>query len=127
MPKSRRPRAANQRKRRVAVKYNDDELTTVQCAAARNGLAVAAYLGRAGIDAATGTAVPASRMQLDALEALQDATEQTRMAGRLLNQAVARLNSTGTAGPELRSYAEKVARTVKVLENAAIAVARKIL
>lgn len=127
MPKSRRPRAASQRKRRVAVKYNDDELTTVQCAAARNGLAVAAYLGRAGIDAATGTAIPASRVQLDTLKSFQDATEQVRMAGRLFNQVVARLNATGTAGPELRRYADNLARTVRALENVSLAAAKKIL
>ena len=127
MPKSRRPRAANRRRRRVAVKYNDDELTAVQCAAARNGLAVAAYLGRAGIDAATGTAIPSSRVQLDALQSLQDATEQVRMAGRLFNQAVARLNATGAAGPELRRYADNLARTVRALENVSIAAAKKIL
>jgi hypothetical protein len=110
----------------VATKFNDAEMAAIEAAAARDGLAVAAWLGRAGIDAATGAGVPASRMQLDALKALQDATEQTRMAGRLFNQAVARLNSTGVAGPELRRYADNVTRTVKALENASVAVARKI-
>jgi hypothetical protein len=126
-PRCRRPRSASRRSNRVAIKYNDAEMAAVECAAARAGLAVAAYLARAGIDAATGTAIPASRAQLDALKALQDATETARRAGRLFNQSVARLHSTGAAGPELRRYAGNAARTVKALENASIAAARKIL
>jgi hypothetical protein len=91
------------------------------------GLALGAWLGRAGIDAATGTVVPASRMQLDAVDALNNATEQVRMAGRLLNQAVARLNTNGAPGPELRRYADNVARAVRTLEGISITAARKIL
>ncbi len=126
-PRCRRPRSASRRSNRVAIKYNHAEMAAVEDAAARDGLAVAAWLGRAGIDAATGRAIPASRMQLDALKALQEASELARRAGKLFNQSVARLNSTGTTGPEFRRYADNVAWTVKALENASIAVARKIL
>jgi len=126
-PRYRRPRSASRRSNRVAVKYNDDEMAAVEDAAARDGLAVGAYLARAGIDAATGRAIPASRMQLDALKALQDANELARRAGRLFNQSVARLNSTGAAGPEFRRYADNVARAVRALEDTSIAAARKIL
>jgi hypothetical protein len=126
MPKSRRPHASSPRKHCVAVKYNEAEFAVVERAAARDGLAVAAYLGRVGTDAATGTAVPASRVQLDALKALQDAIEQARMAGRLFNQVVARLNATGRAGPEFRRYADSAARAVRSMEEAAAAAVRKI-
>lgn len=126
-PRSRRPRNAARRSNPVTTKFSDPELAAVKDAAERAGLALGAWLGRTGVDAATGTAVPASRMQLDAVDALSNATEQVRMAGRLLNQAVARLNTSGAAGPELRRYADNVARTVRTLEDISITTARKIL
>ena len=50
-----------------------------------------AYVGRATVDAVTGRAVPASRMQLDALKALQDATEMAHGLPNFSNRMVRNL------------------------------------
>jgi hypothetical protein len=108
------------------VRLSDAELAALSAAADRAGLALSAYLGQAGMDAAEHRAVPVGEVQREALRELIRAAGLVRRAGVNLNQAVARLNATGTAGPDLEPAAAYCMRVVRQVDEAAMHVSRRL-
>lgn len=119
-PPRRRAHASVRRPNRVAVTLTDDELADLRAVARRDGMAVAAWLGRAGMDAVRGRDVPASTALRDALEEVRRASARVREIGVLLNQAVARLHSTGRPGESLESAARIASRRLERLDEAVL-------
>jgi hypothetical protein len=115
--RARGPRAEEPRQHRAEIKLTEAERETLAAAAARAGLALGAYIRQAGLDAAEYRAVPVSTAQRDTLLALIAAVGQVRRAGVNLNQAVTRLNSSGTPGPDLAPAANYCVRVVRGLDE----------
>jgi len=122
--RGRRGRCGQRRDVTVTVRLAKAEKAALETAADRAGLALSAYLGQAGLDAAEGRAASPGRMQQDMLAELTRAGGLIRRAGTNLNQAVARLNATGAAGPDLRPAARYVTRVARHVDDAALRVSR---
>jgi hypothetical protein len=120
----RRPRCTPRRDVIVRVKFTAAEKATLDQAAARAALSLAAYLGQAGMDAAENRAAPVGEVQREALAELIRAAELVRRAGVNLNQAVARLNATGQPGPDLAPAADYCIRVVGRIDQAATHISR---
>jgi hypothetical protein len=88
-------------------------------------MALAAYLGQVGLDAAEYRAAPAGDLQRDMLLALFEANNLVRKAGVNLNQAVKRLNATGQPGPDLSPAAAYCVRVVRHVDEAAQLIQRR--
>lgn len=121
---ARRPRGAEPRSEQVTVKLTVGERRNLAAAAARAGMAPGAYLGQLGMDAVEHRAVPVTRQRQELLRALIEAASQVQRAGGNLNQAVARLNSTGVPGPDLEPAAAYCARVIARVDEAAELVRR---
>jgi len=106
---------------RVTVAFDAAEWAAVDSAAGRDGLATGAWLGPTGLAVARPelTPLPASSRQL--VQELVDARRQLQRYGTLLNQAVARVHSTGQA-VELGPAVAGCERAVLRLQQAAVAV-----
>lgn len=94
--RSRRSASGGRRWNRVAVTFDDAELAEIRAAAGRSHMAVAAWLGRTGLSAASHE-MPASEALRELLHAVIDAGTEARRQGVNLNQAVTQLHSA--AGP----------------------------
>ena len=115
---SRRRHSPDRRSCRVAITFTPRELTRVQEAAQRNGMAVAAWIGTGAVDRAdgrSGDGRETGRISPDALAVLMELSRQLGWAGNLLNQAVRGLNATGQRPGRLAAYA---ARCMDVIDNA---------
>lgn len=123
----RRPRDGAKRGHAVTVKLSDAEKALLSEAAARAGLALAAYLSQAALDAAEHRAVPVPVMQREILTELILARGLVRRAGTRLSQAVARLNATGVPGPDLAPAAGYVARVARHVDEAALQIRRDMI
>jgi len=121
----RRPRGQD-RRHRVTVRLSDGELAALSAAAGRAGLALSAYLAQAGMDAAEHRAAPVETVQREALGELIRAAGLVRRAGVNLNQAVARLNATGTPGPDLEPAAAYCMQVVRQVDEAATHITRRL-
>lgn len=119
-PPRRRKHAPVRRPNRLAVTLTDDELAELKAAARESGMAAGAFLAQAGLDAARGRHVPASRALADALTETRQASALVRKIGVLLNQAVARLHTTGTPGKDLEPIARAAARYLQRLDEAVL-------
>ena len=95
-------------------------------AAARAGLAPAAWAGQTLMDAAEFRAVPVPVMQREMLAELMRVRGLVRSAGVNLNQAVARLNATGQPGPDLQPSAAYCARVLGHVDQAAEVIRRRL-
>jgi hypothetical protein len=112
---------ADQRDRRVTIRFDTQEYEAVQAAAGRARLAVSALAGRvlaAEVDRAT-RPVPWA----DDVRRVEDAGAEARRVGVLLNQAVAVLNATGEAPAELDDAVAQARRASAALADAADRVA----
>lgn len=124
-PVRRRSRADEPREHVIKVKLSASEKTAVAAAAARNGLAKAAWVGQLAIDAAEHEALPVPVMQREMLAELMRVRGLVRSAGVNLNQAVARLNATGQPGPDLQPSAAYCARVLAHVDQAAEVIRRR--
>lgn len=121
----RRRHNAKPRRRWVTVRLSDEEYGTVLANAAAARLAVAAYLAEAG----TAPMVPASDStdgNVDAgplLVELMGVHRQVRGAAHNLNQAVARLHSTGEPAGDLTASAAYLARVAARVDDLVTAIA----
>ena len=122
----RRARGQVPRSHVVQVKFTEAEKAALEEAAARDGLALRAYLGRAGLDAAEHRAAPVGAVQREALAELIRVAGLVRRAGVNLNQAVARLNATGEAGPDLGPSAAYCMRVARRVDEAAALIRRSL-
>jgi hypothetical protein len=122
--RGRREHGEQRRDLTVTVRFSEAEKAAVDAAAGRAGLATSAYLGQAGLDAAENRAAPVSQSHRDLLAELIRASGLVRRAGANLNQAVARLNATGAAGPDLVPAAAYVTRVARHVDEAALRISR---
>jgi hypothetical protein len=113
----------------VKVLFTPAEVSEIREAAARDHMEPAAWLGKLGSAAArTSPAEAAERRQLTAvLQDLEAAVVLARRHGGLLNQAVARLHSTGQHDEQLTDNAATVATAVRRMETAVLRAVRKLL
>lgn len=122
----RRERGRERREHIVKVKLSTAEKASLAAAAERAGMAVAAYLGQVGLDAAENRAMPAPVMYQKMLAELLRASGLARRAGGNVNQAVARFHATGEPGPDLQPAVAYLIRVARHLDEAAELVRRKL-
>jgi len=115
----RRSRQAEPRPRLVKFFVTDEELTVLDDAAGRAGLARGAFAAEAALAAAGGRPVSAGSPFREALVEVMAAAGLVRRVGTNLNQAVARLNATGQPGADLVPAARFCVRAVRRLDEAA--------
>jgi hypothetical protein len=118
---ARRRWMAGRRRVRLYQCYSPGETAELAAAARGAGMAVAAFIARSALRAARAAAVPgagsAGWEQREALAEFVRTSAQLRRAGNNLNQAVARLHSTGQADQDLAGYAAVVARIAGRLDE----------
>ena len=118
-PAGRRSRQAAARPRRVEFTLTEQELTELDAAAGRAGLARGAYIAQAALATARGGPNQADAPLREALAELIRSAGLVRRAGVNLNQAVAKLNATGQASGDLVPYAAESIRRARRLDIAA--------
>lgn len=109
----------------MRVSLADDEYESVRAAAAREHLAVGAFVATATMAVVRGRERPEHAVLREVLGELIHASGQARRIGVNLNQAVAALNSAD-APLQLRWYAEAAARAVRKLDSLADEVCRRL-
>jgi hypothetical protein len=122
----RRARQANPRPHLVKFFLTDEELEELNTAARHAGLARGAFAAESALAVARGSGVPVGSPLRVALAELMRAAGLARRIGVNLNQAVARLNSTGQRGDDLGPVAQMCGRVVRRLDDAADQVRRSI-
>lgn len=125
-PSGRRARQAVTRPRRVEFTLTEQEFGELDAAAARAGLARGAYAAQAAVEAARGTPGKADAPVREALAELIRSAGLVRRIGVNLNQAVAKLNSTGERSADLLPYAAECIRRARRLDAAAEELRRKL-
>ena len=122
----RRSRQGVPRAKTVQFSLTQDEFDEVSSAAERCGLARGAFAAEATLAAARGVQARAASPLREALSELMAAAGLVRRIGTNLNQAVARLNSTGQRGEDLMPAAEFCMRAIRHMDEAAEHVRRNI-
>ena len=122
----RRSRQAVPRPKVVQFSLTQEEFDEVSGAAGRCGLARGAFAAEATLAAARGVRARAASPLREALGELMAAAGLVRRIGTNLNQAVARLNSTGQRGEDLLPAAEFCVRVIRRMDEAAEHVRRNI-
>lgn len=122
---SRRSRQQARRGYRVEFTLTATEFAAVQDAAGRAGLARGAYAAQAVLAAAHGDPGP-QQLPREALRELIRAAGLIRRIGVNLNQAVAKLNTTGQHSADLDAYAAESIRRARQVDAAAEAVRKTI-
>ena len=123
---ARRPRSTPRRDVIVRVKFTATEKATLDQAADRAGLSLGAYVGQVAMDAAEHRAAPVDSIDRELLLELMRIRGLLGQAGNNLNQAVAKLNSTGQPGPDLAPAADWVVRVARHVDEASLAVSRRL-
>jgi hypothetical protein len=122
----RRSRQNVRRSKAVMISLTEEEYAEVSAAAQRLGLARAAFAATAALAAARGDRPPAGEPLGEAVRELVHAAALARRIGTNLNQAVARLNSTGRPGADLLPAARFCQRVIARMDQAAEQVRRSI-
>ncbi len=122
----RRTRGQERREHPVTVKLSAAEKATLAGAADRAGMALAAYLCEAAMDAAEHRAVLVPVLQREMLAELMRVAGLARRIGVNLNQAVARLNATGEPGLDLGPSAAHCTRVLGHIDEAAELIRRRL-
>ncbi|MGH3327259.1 MAG: hypothetical protein ACRDPT_05585 [Streptomycetales bacterium] len=110
----------------MKLTFSDEEVETVREAAARDHVTPARFAAEATLAAARGEILRPDRPLRDALVEHMQARAQVRKIGVNLNQAVAALNATGEDPGNLLPYAEACMRAIRRLEEASVAIRRRI-
>jgi hypothetical protein len=118
----RRQAVAGQRRCELKITLADHEKAAFKAAADAEGMAVAAWLARAGMDQATGLAMPASKALRTALQELEDAARQARRIGHALNRVVIALEAGGRPGEAAARVIRLCQRAVARIDDAVLAV-----
>jgi hypothetical protein len=108
----------------VSVRLSAGEKAALEGAAARQGLALGAYIAQEALNAAELRAAPVGMVQREALAELIRVAGLVRRVGVNLNQAVARLNATGEPGLDLGPAAAYCMRVVRQVDETAMIVRR---
>ncbi len=122
----RRSRQAAPRMRLVKFFLTDGELAELDEAAGQAGLARGAFAAEVTMAAARGRSARISAPLREALVELMSAAGPVRRIGTNLNQAVARLNTTGQRGDDLLPAAQFCVRVIRRLDEAAEQVRRNV-
>jgi hypothetical protein len=122
----RRSRQAPSRLRLVKFFLTDEELAELDEAAGQAGLARGAFAAEVTMAAARGRSARISAPLREALVELMSAAGLVRRIGTNLNQAVARLNTTGQRGEDLLPAAQFCVRVIRRLDEAAEHVRRNV-
>jgi hypothetical protein len=125
-PAGRRSRQDAGRHRRVEFTLTDAEFDELDAAAQRAGLARGAYAAQAALATARGGTGAADGPLREALAELIRSAGLVRRAGVNLNQAVAKLNSTGQRSGDLLPYAAESTRRARRLDAAADELRRRL-
>ena len=110
---SRRLPGGQVRSRAMTIKFSPRECAEVQAAAERAGMAVSAWVGMTATSAARHEAVPLRQFQREVITELVRCGWQIGKAGVNLNQAVAKLNATGTPDDRLEPSAAWLLRVAE--------------
>lgn len=121
-PARRRTRGGGGSPRTVkfTVRFSVDEAAQVAAAADRSGLSVAAWLGKAGMDAALHRHAPAKAVYRDILKELVAVIGDLRDAVPRFGTAVGLLEESGIAGPDLEPVAAYIGRVANRADQVAI-------
>ncbi len=122
----RRSRQGVPRAKVVQFSLTQDEFDEVSGVAERCGLARGAFAAEATLAAARGVQARAASPLREALSELMAAAGLVRRIGTNLNQAVARLNSTGQRGEDLLPAAEFCMRVIRRMDESAEHVRRNV-
>lgn len=122
----RRSRQSEPRPKVVQFSLIQEEFDEVSGAAERSGLARGAFAAEVTLAAARGVQARAASPLREALSELMTAAGLVARIGTNLNQAVARLNSTGQRGADLMPAAQFCTRVIRRLDEAAEHVRRNI-
>ena len=122
----RRARQAVRRVRSVRFGLTEEEYGELGEAASQAGMAKGAYAAHATLAAARGLMNPTDAPFRQALTELIRAAGLVRRVGVNLNQAVAKLNTTGQRSGDLLPYAAESVRRAERLDAAAEAVRRRL-
>jgi hypothetical protein len=125
-PRRRRPRQPVKRSRTIRFDLTDEEFSEVGAAAERAGLAKGAFAAQAALFVARAAWNPSDSPLREALGEFVRAAGLVRRIGVNLNQAVAKLNSTGQRGGDLMPYAAESMRRARLLDQAAEEVRKRI-
>lgn len=117
---ARRCQDARPRRRVVKIRLSEEEFDAVTTAARREGLAFGAFGARALLAVARDESAVRAGPSRDALLALMQAARQLNKVGVNLNQAVAKLNTTGQRPDDLIPIAAYCARSMERLDEAAM-------
>jgi hypothetical protein len=118
-PRRRRARQPVKRCRTIRFDLSEEEFGEVGAAAQRSGLAKGAYAAQVVLSAARSGASPSESPLREALGEFMRAAGLVRRIGVNLNQAVAKLNSTGQRSGDLLPYAAESLRRACLLDQAA--------
>ena len=121
-----RTRAAQRRQPRLHVWLTPTEWETVSAAAARAGMAPGAYAAQALLDRAEHRTVNLPQLRREMVVALMQAAAHVGRIGTSLDQAVALLEASGTPSPELEPAVRHCARVLRVVDEAAELVRRRL-
>jgi hypothetical protein len=127
MPKSQggvryRTRGQERREHRFELKLSAAERGILATAADRDGLTLAAYLVKAGLDVAQHRIAPVGAIQREML------AELFRIRGMVsrIGQAMSRLSSADASGPDLEPAVAYCMRVVRHVDDAAQLVRRRL-
>lgn len=125
-PPRRRARQQVKRRRTIRFDLSDEEFRELSAAADRAGLARGAFAAQAALLAARRGLVVADSPLREALGEFVRAAGLVRRIGVNLNQAVAKLNTTGQHSGDLLPYAAESLRRAQLLDQAAEEVRKQI-
>ena len=121
-----RPRAAERREPRLHVWLTAAEWDTVTAAATRAGMAPGAYAAQALLDVAEHRTVNLSQLRQQMVVALMQSTARGQPHRREPGPGGGRLKDGGVPGPDLEAAARQSARVVRLVEEAAQLVRRRL-
>ena len=121
-----RTRVGERRQPRLHLGFTPAEWEKVSAAAARAGMAPGAYAAQTLLDAAEYRVMTLSEMRRQMVVALMQSAAQVSRIGADLDQALASLKANGVAGPDLEAAARQGARVIRLVEEAAQLVRRRL-
>ncbi len=121
-----RTRAAQPRQPRLHVWLTPAEWDTVTVAAAQAGMAPGAYAAQALMDRVEHRTVNLPQLRREMVVALMQAAAHVGRIATSLDLAVAQLQASGTPGPELEPAARNCARVLRLVDEAAELVRRRL-
>ena len=116
--RTRRPNN-HRRSRRINLRLDDGEWSTIHAVAASVGMSDAGWCSEVALAAATGTAPPTPSISRDALGEMMDARLELRRVANNLNQAVAALHSTGVVPDRLQTAIADTSAAVRKVDDVA--------